>query len=421
MKLVLRILNLVIAAIAGVAVVLLFAMPAFSFNSKVVVDVNKFSSFIPETTYTKDIDVVDTLGTDEIQVGIKFKLSATDINKVMNGDKDIINNNVIVKNLNDTLEILDKAVDVLADNTIRKNLQNIIRDEIARQIENGKPEGENTPSTEEIMETLDMDDHYFEVFADNLYDEANKDDATVDSVGAVLQEKIDEAVTKAEKSGAIKPGTYTQEQKEQNKLNLRNVLQQLDMIKEDGEHLEKISELPYLYILKYVKEQLNGKVAETELNKKAGETNKDHTFRLLEAWVLNLMPDVFYKVVSYVSLGMFIGLFVFAGTWILLAAFELLHFIFVTKKHRLFKGLFLPIFVIVGLLQVVLGFVLTGVCKYVLPAKLDISRFKLPIKDAIIVPRTCTLATSIVFIITVGVGIAYFILKLCLPKEEKAE
>ena len=421
MKLVLRILNLVIAAIAGVAVVLLFAMPAFSFNSKVVVDVNKFSSFIPETTYTKDIDVVDTLGTDEIQVGIKFKLSATDINKVMNGDKDIINNNVIVKNLDDTLEILDKAVDVLADNTIRKNLQNIIKDEIARQIENGKPEGENTPSTEEIMETLDMDDHYFEVFADNLYDEANKDDATVDSVGAVLQEKIDEAVTKAEKSGAIKPGTYTQEQKEQNKLNLRNVLQQLDMIKEDGEHLEKISELPYLYILKYVKEQLNGKVAETELNKKAGETNKDHTFRLLEAWVLNLMPDVFYKVVSYVSLGMFIGLFVFAGTWILLAAFELLHFIFVTKKHRLFKGLFLPIFVIVGLLQVVLGFVLTGVCKYVLPAKLDISRFKLPIKDAIIVPRTCTLATSIVFIITVGVGIAYFILKLCLPKEEKAE
>lgn len=421
MKLILRILNLVIAAIAGVAVVLLFAMPAFSFNSKVVVDVNKFSSFIPETTYTKDIDVVDTLGTDEIQVGIKFKLSATDINKVMNGDKDIINNNVIVKNLDDTLEILDKAVDVLADNTIRKNLQNIIKDEIARQIENGKPEGENTPSTEEIMETLDMDDHYFEVFADNLYDEANKDDATVDSVGAVLQEKIDEAVTKAEKSGAIKPGTYTQEQKEQNKLNLRNVLQQLDMIKEDGEHLEKISELPYLYILKYVKEQLNGKVAETELNKKAGETNKDHTFRLLEAWVLNLMPDVFYKVVSYVSLGMFIGLFVFAGTWILLAAFELLHFIFVAKKHRLFKGLFLPIFVIVGLLQVVLGFVLTGVCKYVLPAKLDISSFKLPIKDAIIVPRTCTLATSIVFIITVGVGIAYFILKRCLPKEEKAE
>ena len=43
MKLVLRILNLVIAAIAGVAVILLFAMPAFSFNSKVVVDVDKLS------------------------------------------------------------------------------------------------------------------------------------------------------------------------------------------------------------------------------------------------------------------------------------------------------------------------------------------------------------------------------------------
>lgn len=418
MKLVLRILNLVLAAIAGVAVILLFSMPAFSFNSKVVVDVNKFSGFIPETQYTKDIDVVDTLGTDEIQVSIKFKLSATDINKVMNGDHEIINNNVILNNLDETLKTLDDAVDVLADNTIRKTLQNVTKTEITNQIERSKPEN-NEMTTEQIMEMLELDDVYFQKFAYSLYDEANTDSSTVDGVNALLQEQIDETLTKAEKTGAIKSGTYTQDQKDQVKANLVNILNQLEMIKADGEHLEKISDLPYMYITKYIKQQLNGKVSATELERKADETNKQHSTRLLETFVLQMMPDIFYNIVGYVSLGMFIGLMVFAVTWIALAAFEVLHFLFFRRKHKLFSGLFVPFFFLMGILQVALGFVLTGVCKYVLPAKLNLASFGLPLKNIILVPRTATLATSIVFIITVGVGIAYFILKFFLPKEEK--
>ena len=416
MKLVLRILNLVIAAIAGVAVVLLFAIPAFSFNSKVVVDVNEFSKFIPETAYTKDIDVVDTLGTDEIQVGIKFKLSATDINKVMNGDRDIINNIVIIKNIDDTLQTLDDAVDILADNTIRRTLQTTLKDLVSQHIESSKKDTDK--SADEIMDLLGLDDEYFKNFSNGLYDEANKDGATVDTVGAILQEQIDDAILRAEKSNAIKPGSFTQEQKDSVKASFTNILNQLEMVKSDGKSLEKISDLPYMYVTKFVKQQLDGKVAEAELEKKEGETNRAHSDRLLETLVINLIPDIVYQIIGYVSLGMFIGMFIFAGTWILLAAFELLHFIFVTKKHRLFKGLFLPIFMLSGLLQVVFGFVLTGVCKYVLPAKLDIASFKLPIKDAIIVPRTCTLASSIVFIIVVGAGLVYFILKKFVPKDQ---
>ena len=416
MKLVLRILNLVLAALAGVAFILLFAIPAFSFNSKVVVDVKEISKFIPETTYTKDIDVVDTLGTDEIQVGVKFKLSATEINKVMNGDKDIINNRVIIKNIDDTLQTLDDAVDVLADNTIRKTLQTTIKDLVKQHIESNKKDTEK--SADELMDLLGLDDDYFKNFSNALYDEANKDGATTDSVGAILQEQVDDAILKAEKSNAIKPGSFTQEQKDSIKASFVNILNQLEMVKSDGKSLEKIGDLPYMYITKYVKQQLDGKVAAAELEKKEGETNRVHSDRLIETLVINMIPDLVYQIIGYVSLGMFIGMFIFAGTWILLAAFELLHFFFVTKKHRLFKGLFLPFFMLSGLLQIVFGFVLTGVCKFVLPEKLDIASFNLPIKDAIIVPRTCTLASSIVFIIVVGVGLAYFILKKFVPKDQ---
>ena len=417
MKLIIRIMHLVIAALAGVATILLFALPALSFNSKVVVDVDAISSFIPATQFTEDLDVVEILGTDEVQVGISFKLSATDINNVKNGKREIINDKVIVKNMDDTLQTLDDAVDVLADYAIRINLTKIVEQEMRSQIEKAKPEDK---TTDEVMELIDLSKSDFQKFAYSLYDQANMKNATVDSVGLFLHEQIDEIVSKVEKAVPnAKAGTFTEEQKEQVKASLVDILKKLDMVNEDGT-LKPIADLPYLYIIKFVKEKLNGKYSEEELGQKAGETNRQQSDRLLETYVTDLIPDLVYQIIGYVSLGLFVGMFIMAGTWILLALFEILHFIFVSKKHRLFKALFLPFFAISGLIQIVLGFVLTGVCKYVLPAKLDISSFKLPIKDALIVPRTCTLATSIVFIITVGAGIVLFVLKLIAPKNKES-
>ena len=416
MKLVVRIMHLVIAAIAAVATILLFAMPALSFNSKVVLDVEAVSSIVPSTEFTKDVNFVEVLGTDEIQAGINFKLSATDINKVMNGDREVINEKVLVKNLNDTLEILDDGIEVIADYTIRTNLTGIVKQELTKQVENAKPEDK---TTEEVMEYLDLGDVEFKQFAYSLYDSANTNTATIDSVGQVLYEHIDEILVKVEKMTGSKSGTFTEEQKADVKNNMKNVFNQLKMVKDDGVSLHPISDLPYLYAIDFVKEKLNGQVSADKLAIKEGETNRDYSNRMLEAYVVNMIPEVVYQIIGYVSLGLFIGMFIMAGTWILLAAFNVLHFFSVTKKHRLFKGLFMPFFVLSGIIQIVLGFVLTGVCKYVLPQKLDISSFNLPIKDAMIVPRTCTLATSIVFIIAIGAMIALGVLKLFVPKEKK--
>ena len=155
MKLIVRIMHLVIAAIAAVATILLFAMPALSFNSKVVLDVEAVSNIVPTTDYTKDIDYVTVLGTDEVQAGISFKLTATDINKVMNGNRDVINDKVLIKNLDETLKILDDGVEVIADYTIRTNLTAIVKQEITKQVEQAKPDGK---TTEEVLEYLDLGD-----------------------------------------------------------------------------------------------------------------------------------------------------------------------------------------------------------------------------------------------------------------------
>lgn len=412
MKLVIRIMHLVIAAIAAVATILLFAMPALSFNSKVVLDVEAVSNIVPTTDYTKDIDYVTVLGTDEVQAGISFKLTATDINKVMNGNRDIINDKVLIKNLDETLKILDDGVEVIADYTIRTNLTAIVKQEITKQVEQAKPDGK---TTEEVLEYLDLGDVEFKQFSNDLYFAADASNATMDSVGAVLFEHIDEILVNVEKMTGSKSGTFTDEQRADVKKNMKGVFNQLKMVKDDDFSLYPISDLPYLYAIDFVKEKLNSKAP----TQNEGETNRSYSNRMLEAYVIDLIPEVVYKIIGYVSLGLFIGMFVMAGTWILLAAFNVLHFFTVDKKHRLFNGLFMPFFVLSGIIQIALGFVLTGVCKYTLPKKINLASFNLPIKSAMVIPRTCTLATSIVFIIAIGAMIALGILKIFVPKEKK--
>ena len=411
---------MVIAATAVVATILLFALSPLSFNSKVVVDVDTVSKFVPKTTYTENIDAKELLGTDEIQVGIKFKLSLADVNKAKKGDKEVMNERLLKGNLDDVLETLDEAVDVLADHSIRRALKSTIANEITNSIDRAKPPTQ-TKTTAEIMELLDLGDEYFTNFSNALYNEADRSSATIDSVGQVLQEQTGEAIMKAEKSGMIKPGTYTEDQKNSVKNNLITILNQLEMVNEDGS-IKPISDLPYLYSIKYIEKELAGKVDDAVLVQKSGETTKAYSNRLLEEYVFNIMPDAFYTVVKYISLGISISVIVLAAIWIALAAYQVLLFFFPAKQFGLFKGLLIPFFAIAGILQIVLGFVLTGVFKYVLPKKLDIASMNLPIKDAIIVPRTFALGTSIVLIVTIGLLIASMVIrKIAFKKEEKAE
>lgn len=403
-----RIFNLLIAATAVVATVLLFSLPPLSFNSKVVLDVNLISKLVPDTEYTKDVDAPELLGTDEIQAGIKFSLSLGDVSKAKDGDKEVINERILKNNLDDTLQIFDDAIDILGDNSIRKALKSTVETEITNQIDSAKPDDSMT--ADEIKEALGLDDAYFTIFSNALYDEANRSGATVDSVGAVIQEQTGETILKAEKAGMAKSGAYTDEQKNAVKTNLTTILNQLEMVNSDGT-LKPIKDLPYLYFIKFVKNELKNKVSAAELQQKAGETNRAYSDRLLEDYVLTLMPDMFYDVVKYISLGILISVFVLAAIWIGLAAYEILCFIFAAKKIPIVKGLLVPLFSLAAIIQIALGFVLTGVFKYVVPEKLDISKLNIPVKEAVVVPRTFALGTSIVVIVTIALVIANFVIK----------
>ena len=428
MKIAVRIFNAVIMALSLVATVFLFASPTFSFNSHVALDVNTFAKFVPDTQYSKNINIVELIGTDEIHVGIKFSLNPMGTADIMGGSRDKINDQIVSSNVDEMIAILHDPVDLITEYSIRTVIKSTIIDEVTKQvtaaIEKAREGNSSAPKyeAEDIMDEVGMDDVYFTNFANSLYDSANQDTSTVDSVSDVLFTQIDEALAKAEESNEsnlaaakVDISGFSEETKTQIKDNLLQVLNELKLV-EDGGHLKKISSLSYIYLAEYLKGELTGKVEEGyELEQKVGETSPDYADRLLKKYVFVQMPDMFYTMVGYVSLGLFIGLFVFTLIWVLLFIITLVK-TFTKKPWTLFG----PWFWIIGALQLVLGLGLTIFGKVIFPT-LNIPYGSLPINTVQFAPRTYALIPSILFIAAIVLGIVYAFIKHAAKKEYQQE
>ena len=412
MKIVIRIFNILIMAISVVAGVFLFMPPAFSFNSKITVNVATFSQFVPETEYSKDINIPELLGTDSIYVGLKFQLDAQGIMDMKDGDKDKINDSLISKNLKEAIDMLHEPVDLITDFTIRANIKRLISEQVYANVDQAvqtynQKTGLNN-KTDEIMEDVGIDDAYFTNFSNSLYNAANADGATIDSTNKVLLDQINEALIKAESSGAADTSSFGDSQKEAMSESLKGVFTSLNLIEEDGVHLKKISAIAYMYLANYLKGQLTDSHDAATLERKSDENDEAYADRLLELFIKDKMPDLFYKIVGYVSLGLFIGLFVFAGVWAILLLITLIKTF--TKKPWTIFGFW---FWIVGVVELIVGFGLTAITRLVL-SKFDVSQFGLPIRQVLISIKTYALVPSILFAVMIVVGIVYaFLRKAC--------
>ena len=420
MKTVLRIFNIVIMAIAALATIFLFVSPTISFNSKVSVDIATFSEFVPSTPYTEDLDIVSLLGTDTIEVGVKFRLNVGDTNKVMNKDRDFVNDGMIGPNVNDIVDILHDPVNLITEYYVRTFLKGLIKDEITQQIDNARQKYGATDSTaEEIMEEVGMDDEYFDNFTFAMYRAADEEDATVDSITEVLYEQIDDALAKAEQTGVVDTSGYTEDSKAGLKEDVVSNLETMELVNEDGT-VKRISLMAFNYLANYLKEQLDGKVDPSELVMKEDEDDFAFSTRLLRVFLYNQIPDDVYDVMGYVALALFICMFVFAANWVLLILITLFRTLLSKKPWTIFG----PWFWFLGGLQIILGFTITYLGKVVLPSY-DIASVMaavhIPIRGILLAPRTFALVPSIFYMICVPLAIVYGFFKRRVRRQIRQE
>lgn len=414
MKLIIRILNFVIMAICAAATVFLFTPPAFSFNSNVAIDVAAFSKFVPETDYTKDLNIVDLVGAESIHIGIKFDLAATELYQVMGNDKKTINDKIISKNVDDIVKEMHEPVDLITDFSVRYIIKTIIKQQITQQVNNAVetykekyPEETSEKGLEEILDDAGINDQYFTDFSNNLYNEINRENATVDTADQVLLDQINDALYRASETGLVDTSGFNDEVTQTVLNTLNKTLGDLHLVNDDGS-LKPISKIAYIYLADYLKKQLTGKVdaeTESELAQKTDEKDEDYADRLLGIFVLTQMPNIFYQIVAYISLGLFIGLFVFAGIWVLLLLITLLKTF--TRKPWTIFGFW---FWLVGFIEVVMGIGITIFGKFILPT-IDISALGLPLASVILVPRTYAIIPSLLFLVMIAFAVIYGIFK----------
>ena len=206
MKLMLRIFNLVFIALSATALILLFTLPSFSLYSNVGIDVKKISSFVPETKYTKDLDISEMIGTDTIYVEIEFSLSVGDLHKAMNNDRETINENLLENNITEITTMLQEPIDNITEYVVRTAVKSLIQDLITQEVKSSIEAAGGTQKPADIMDEVGLNDLYFTRFADALYTAADSDDSSIGKLTDVVYAQIDDAITRA---GEVQDGIDT--------------------------------------------------------------------------------------------------------------------------------------------------------------------------------------------------------------------
>ena len=429
MKSVVRIFNFIIMGISAVAMLLLFTTSTFTFNSCVGLKAeyfNNFNSLIPASVDVGTIDVPYVLGTDNIYLSLKCDLGFGEVNTLMGtSNNELVNKELIENNIGGVFADLHEPIDILTEYTVRTALKKIAHDELAEQITNALTGAGHAATTEDVMDEMGMNDNYFRGFAKLLYDVGNTQSdpenidqgPTIDAFTDVIFNKIKEILAEAKEvtAGSVDESYLTEDKKAQIKDGFVSIFNDIGLIMDDTVHIYRVSKVSYLFLAKFIKQDLQSKVPDPSiLDKKTTENYEKYAERLSVLFVETLLPTTFYTLVSYICLGIFIGIILIAAIWAILLIFTTIR-TFSSDKPWTFFG---PWFWVVGSLQIVLGIGLTIFGKYILP-KMPLPLDGTPISSFAVAPRTFALIPSILFIVMIGVAIAYLIISHPVKKEYK--
>lgn len=450
MKSVVRIFNLIIMAVSGLAIALLFINSTLTFNSRISFDnefINNYFSTVVEKInqptqsetdpvlkepFINEINVTKILGTDHVNLKVQFDLSFSEINTLMGKrDKELVNQELLDKNLSSIFADLHEAVNILTEYTARTALRSVAKKEIYKQVRKSLEDTGYPSTATDIMDEVGMNDNYFRGFAKTLYDAANipdnpstakeDDGCSVNKFVQTIKSQLEDVLDEADKitNGHVNKEAMLNNPDLDNELRngFISVITAADLIQSDGETFVKMEKAAYVFLAKILKEQLSSTVSPGELEPQAGESREAYAERLSKLYAHNMLPDVFYTIIDYSSLGLFIGVIVFAVIWAILIVITLIR-TFSSKKPWTIFG---PWFWIVGSLQVVLGLALTIFCKFYLPSMSFMQRALegSPIKSLAVAPRTSMLIPSMIFLGMIVFAIVYTIIAHPVKKEYK--
>ena len=437
MKKVLKIMNLILLAMSGFAVVCFLALPTISLKAGIKLSKEQITEMIPSEAGEDGMDIASMIPEEGINLDIGIKVPAKLALKSLTTDvSEILQEEVIAPNVENIVDNLENLIVPVGSTLLKTVIGQAYRatyEEGFRALLQAQPEDNRDPrSASDLREAAGLTQAYCMNQAESVMTVLKGTDPTVTKANDAFFNELVLGVTKFNSAHLSWQGVEYQaevpgnEQKAELKETVKKLFDEsLKMVKENGEDLYPL-DIAIKSMLVLALRQANqsgeggGEAAIPE-----GETAADRA-NMLKPYLTEMLSEKLpidqaeelTKYMNYVAYG----LFVFAGFWALLFIFTLLRTLLAKKKVWTKTG---PIFWILGLVQIVIGVGLTVAVSVALKNPSVLAQLPAESRDLMngisLTIKTCAFYPSIFILIMIPYMIAYAVVKHKYKRELKAE
>lgn len=355
LKLIVTIFNFVFLAFAAVAMVTLLTMPTLKLNVGYTMTADQISESVPKSDEV-EVDVKELIGGDSISVDLSLTVSSKLLFKSVSGDpKKAIDEEFVDPNVANVAEALKKPINQISRGTLKMTASQIMIKNFETSIDQAKQPSDSRSATQ-IRKQAGIDDDYFNDLAEDILQEMEKTNSTVTKVNNIMFNGLSNAIKKLNKANVgIMIPEPDQSYKDDVRDDTRDMLTQLQMVKEDGESLYSLSIVMDATMVDVLRSSNNEEAPKNEtLQQKAAKLDSymsDFVKDMIPAEAYDIIASVL-KIVLYVVIAI-VAVWGFFFLWTLIRT---ILGIFGKDKCWTFTG---PLFWIVGFFQILLGVALT--------------------------------------------------------------
>ena len=422
MKKVIKIMNLIILAFSGFAIVCFLLFPTLSIKAGVKLTKEQIVNVIPEEE-RGSAEIDEVIPEEGIDLDINVKIPSKVPLKALSGNdvSELITEEVVKPNVENLVKNVENLITPIGTAIIKVTVFQAYVQTYETAMNGLKQEGDSRDATA-LRNAGGLNDNYCMNQAENVMTALKAEGATVANLQNVFVTSVDNA-TNTFNAAHVTYGNLVYQippSSEESKAELRETVvkvfgdEALGMIKPDGVHLYSLDITLKALAVKMIRQaneeaQPEGETAE----QRAALLNEEITKMLTSKLPLDQAEQI-TNIMKYVAFGL-LG---FAGIWALLFLYTLLRTLIAKKKCWTFTG---PIFWILGLVQIVIGVGLTVLVAAALKNPTVISQLPAESRDLLagitLSMKTCAFFPSIILLVMIPYQIAYFVCKHKYKKE----
>lgn len=415
MKKIIKLFNYILIAAAALSIISLIMSPTLKVSVAYTVTPAQLAGALPKTdsSESEGVDVTEVIGEEGITLELSLSADPKFLLSCIGTDSTTaIEQNFIDPNAKNIAQSLRKPLSGIGRGMLKYMFTKFYISSYEKAIDEVKAEDDARSATE-IRNQAGLTDKFLQRYAEDLLLATDKKGATVTSVNDISFENLVDGTSKFNNAnvGVVLPVPDETRRADSHDLT-KEMLDTIGMVQSDGESLYPLTLVMDAMLSELFREATKKEgdpEPELTIEQKAAQLND-----VLIKFLKSMIPAGSYSTIAMIMKIAFFSLVAFAAIWALFLVFTLLRTFIAKVKIWTFTG---PIFWILGLIQIILGVVLTGIISLALSSNILSSMGGAPTSEASdvinnlkITITTATFVPSIILLIMIPAMIVYAVL-----------